>query len=45
MFGFWPKLLTEKINPDAQKIVAAATGNAVTAGAMSAPTANFIAQK
>jgi NADH:ubiquinone oxidoreductase subunit 4 (subunit M) len=25
IFGFVPKLLTEKINPDAQKIVAAAT--------------------
>jgi NADH-quinone oxidoreductase subunit M len=27
VFGFWPKLLTEKINPDAQKIVAMATGS------------------
>ena len=44
VFGFWPKLLTEKINPDAQKIVTAATGNAVAASATSAPAANFIAQ-
>jgi hypothetical protein len=27
VFGFVPKLLTEKINPDAQKIVAMATGS------------------
>ena len=27
VFGFLPKLLTEKINPDAQKIVAMATGS------------------
>jgi NADH-quinone oxidoreductase subunit M len=27
LFGFLPKLLTEKINPDAQKIVALATGS------------------
>ena len=27
VFGFWPKLLTEKINPDAQKIVSLATGS------------------
>ena len=44
VFGFWPKLLTEKINPDAQKIVAAATGSSVVASATSAPAANFIAQ-
>jgi NADH-quinone oxidoreductase subunit M len=45
VFGFWPKLLTEKINPDAQKIVAAATGNVLAGNPTSAPTANFIAQK
>ncbi len=26
VFGFFPKLLTEKINPDAEKIVSMATG-------------------
>jgi NADH:ubiquinone oxidoreductase subunit 5 (subunit L)/multisubunit Na+/H+ antiporter MnhA subunit len=31
VFGFLPKLLTEKINPDAQKIVAMATGNVIAA--------------
>jgi NADH-quinone oxidoreductase subunit M len=43
-FGFWPKLLTEKINPDAQKIVAMATGNAIAASEPSAPAVNFAAQ-
>jgi NADH-quinone oxidoreductase subunit M len=38
VFGFWPKLLTGKINPDAQKIVTMATG-AVSAVAVGvAPT-------
>jgi NADH-quinone oxidoreductase subunit M len=38
IFGFVPKLLTEKINPDAQKIVAMATGStAVPAVVVGAP--------
>jgi NADH-quinone oxidoreductase subunit M len=38
IFGFVPKLLTEKINPDAQKIVAMATGStAASAVVVSAP--------
>jgi NADH-quinone oxidoreductase subunit M len=38
LFGFLPKLLTEKINPDAQKIVSLATGStAVPAVVVSAP--------
>jgi NADH-quinone oxidoreductase subunit M len=44
VFGFLPKLLTEKINPDAQKIVAMATGNSVVASEPSAPSVNFVAQ-
>ena len=43
-FGFLPKLLTEKINPDAQKIVAMATGNVIAASETSAPAVNFVAQ-
>jgi NADH-quinone oxidoreductase subunit M len=44
MFGFVPKLLTEKINPDAQKIVAMATANVVAASETSAPAVNLVAQ-
>jgi NADH-quinone oxidoreductase subunit M len=44
IFGFVPKLLTEKINPDAQKIVAMATGNVIAASETSAPAVNFVAQ-
>src|ERR1017187_7301960 len=44
VFGFLPKLLTEKINPDAQKIVAMATGSSVVASEPSAPSVNFVAQ-
>jgi hypothetical protein len=44
VFGFLPKLLTEKINPDAQKIVAMATGNVIAASETSAPAVNFVAQ-
>jgi NADH-quinone oxidoreductase subunit M len=56
IFGFVPKLLTEKINPDAQKIVALATSGSATASAAiaaapkslvaatSAPSVNLVAQ-
>jgi len=40
VFGVWPRLLTEKINPDAEKVVSLATGStAVSAvGVGVAPT-------
>jgi len=44
VFGFVPKLLTEKINPDVQKIVALATGNAVVAVEEGVPAANLVAK-
>jgi hypothetical protein len=45
VFGFLPKLLTEKINPDAQKIVAMATSLGSTAApavVVSAPLTTFV---
>jgi NADH-quinone oxidoreductase subunit M len=53
IFGFLPKLLTEKINPDAQKIISLATaGSTLTASApknssaaeMDVPPANLVVQ-
>jgi NADH-quinone oxidoreductase subunit M len=44
LFGFLPKLLTEKINPDAQKIVSLATGStAVPAVVVGVPPTTLLA--
>jgi len=45
IFGFVPKLLTDKINPDAQKIIGVADRHpAATAVVRVAPPKNFVAQ-